>query len=186
MTVNDLLLFTFMFGFQLILFLVLSYLILRFFTRSGLLYSTAAAILLAFISVTILSYLLISGSFSTIGSYAVAVFGSGLAVTFAGFLYAFLGPATADRSLASQMLNLLYDMPDCSLTREEIFDRYDSSGFIQKRIEECISENILEESNGSLALTEKGRKIAGFYLHILNNLRLREKPGYREYFRKDR
>jgi hypothetical protein len=184
--VNDLVLFVFIFVFEITMFLLLNYALLRVYPRSGLLHSSAAAILLAVFIVTILSYLLISESFSTIGSYVVAVFGSGLSVIFAGLLYTFLGPATAERSLASHMLNLLYDIPGYSLTREEIFDRYDSKGFVQKRVDECMSENILEENNGTLVLTGKGRKIAGLYRYILNTLRLYERQGYRDYFRRDR
>jgi len=183
--VNDLSIFFLLFLFEIFIFLVLHFLILRFFSKSSLLYSSIVAILLTVSIVTTLSYLFISDQFSAFESYAVSVFGSGLGAIFAGFLYTFLGPATADRSLASQMLSLLNDVPDRCLSREEIFDRYDSRGFIEKRIDECRAENIIEERNGAVILTEKGKKIAQLYLYLLRSLRLREREGYREYFRRD-
>jgi hypothetical protein len=53
------------------------------------------------------SCFLIADYFSTIESHVLSTAGSGLAAIFACGLYTFLGPVTADRSLASQLLVLL-------------------------------------------------------------------------------
>ena len=110
MLVNDIALFCFLFLFQIISFLVLHFIILRLFANKNLLYSSAVTILLSIVILTLLSYFLIFDLFSAIESFALSVIGSGLATIFACGLYTFLGPVTADRSLACHLFILLYNM----------------------------------------------------------------------------
>jgi hypothetical protein len=178
---NDLLLFCCLFLLQTITFLGAQFAILRLFANERLLYSSVAAIIISVAFITLLSYFLVSDYFSGIESFAVSLLGSGLATVFGCSLYTFLGPATADRSLASHLLILLYNMPGGS-SREEILLRFNPSGFIEKRIDECKKENIIADQNGTLILTEKGKIIARVYNFLLCFLRLRERNAYIEYF----
>jgi hypothetical protein len=104
---NDIVLFISLFLFQILFFFLLHVIVLRIFSKSNILYSSTLTIFLSVLSVTLLSYAFISGHFSSPESYAVSAAGSGLAAIFACGLYTFLGPATADRSLACQLLVFL-------------------------------------------------------------------------------
>lgn len=164
-------------------FLILHYFILRGFLKTSLLHCSIAAAFLAVGAVTVFSYYILSGLFSSIETYAVAAAGSGLAVLFASGLYTFLGPATADRSLACQMLVYLYEKPGGRIGREELLGKFDPGDFVEKRIEECRMEGILVDEGGSVVLTDKGRSVAKPYVYLIRLLRLRERAGYVQYFR---
>jgi hypothetical protein len=179
---NDLLLFSSLFLFQLLFFFLLHIVILRIFAKSNILYTSASAVFLSVLSVTVLSYFLVSCLFSTPQSYAVSAAGSGVAAVFACGLYTFLGPATADRSLACQLLVFLYSKAGTACRREDLNLRFDSTGFIEKRIDECKKEDIIEDINGTMVLTEKGKRIARVYIFLLRSLGLRERSDYKEYF----
>ncbi|MEW6145803.1 MAG: hypothetical protein AB1598_12380 [Thermodesulfobacteriota bacterium] len=182
MILNDLALFSSLFLFQILLFCLLQIVILRIFAEINILCSSAVAVVLSVSSVTILSYFLVSGLFSTPQSYAVSAAGSGAAAVFACGLYTFLGPATADRSLACQLLVFLYGRAGTAYGLEELNLRFDSLGFIEKRINECRREDIIEDFNGTVVLTEKGKRIAKVYIFLLRSLGLRERSDYKEYF----
>jgi hypothetical protein len=182
---NDLALFSSLFLFQIIFFFLLHIVILRIFAKSNILYSSVSAVFLSVSLVTILSYFLVSGLFSTPQSYAVSAAGSGAAAVFACGLYTFFGPATADRSLACQLLVFLYSKTGTACMREELYLRFDSLGFLEKRIKECREEDIIEDDNGTIVLTEKGKRIALVYIFLLRSLGLRERNDYREYFPND-
>ena len=179
----DILLFFCLFFLDIICFLLLHFISLRLFRNIGLLYSSAWALCLSVLLVAFASYFLVSGWFSTFNSYTLSVLGSGLAAIFAGWLYTFLGPATADRSLASHLLVLLYNAEGAGSTREDIYRRYNPEEFVEKRIDECRQEKLITERNGSIVLTEKGKSITRIYLFLLSWLRLRGRDGYVEYFR---
>lgn len=185
MLLNDLVLFISLFLFQILFFLLLHVIVLRIFAKSNILYSSALTIFLSVLSVTLLSYVFISGLFSSPESYAVSAAGSGMAVIFACGLYTFLGPATADRSLACQLLVFLSGKPGARCRREEIYRLFDPAGFIEKRIDECKKENIIDELNEIITLTDKGKRIAKAYIFLLRSLGLRERNDYKEYFPND-
>ena len=182
MILIDLFLFFTLFLFQLIFFFLLHLIVLRIFTKSSMLYSSTVAVFLSVSSVILLSYFLVSGQFSSRESYAVAAAGSAMAAIFACGLYTFLGPATADRSLACQLMVFLSGKPGAECRREEIHRSFDSADFIEKRIDEFRKEDIIEDHIESIKLTDKGRRIASVYRFLLRTLGLRERSGYRTYF----
>lgn len=182
---TDLSLFFALFLFQMIFFFFLHFIILRIFAKSNILYSSTITALVSVLSVTLLSYFLVSGVFSSPESYAVAAAGSGVAAIFACGLYTFLGPATADRSLACQLMVFLSGKPGAECRREDLYNRFDSADFIEKRIEEFKKENIIEDRIESIILTDRGRRIAAVYAFLLRSLGLRERNDYREYFPND-
>jgi len=75
--------------------------------------------------------------------------------------------------------------PGTECRREDLYNRFDSAGFIEKRIEEFKKENIIEDRVESIILTDRGRRIAAVYIFILRSLGLRERSDYREYFPND-
>ncbi len=174
-----------LFVFQIVFFFLLHFIILRIFDKSNILYSSTLTVFLSVFSVTLLSYFLVSDNFSSPASYAVAAAGSGMASILASWLYTFLGPATADRSLACQLMVFLSGRPGAECRREEIYSRFDSADFIEKRIEEFSKENIIEDRADSIVLTDKGKRIAAVYIFILRSLGLRERNDYRAYFPND-
>lgn len=182
MILIDLLLFFILFLFQLIFFFLLHIVVLRIFTKSDILHSSTITTLLSVSSVTLLSYFLVSGLFSSPESYAVAAAGSAIAAIFACGLYTFLGPATADRSLACQLIVFLSGKPGAECRRQDLYNRFSSADFIEKRIEEFKKENIIEDRLDIIILTERGRRIAAVYIFLLRSLGLRERNGYRAYF----
>lgn len=186
MILNDLALFFCLFLLQILFFFLLHVVILRIFTKNNILHSSALTVFLSVLPVTILSYYLVSDLFSTRGSYAVAAAGSGIAAIFACGLYTFLGPATADRSLASQLLVFLCGRAGAECRRKELYNRFDSAGFIEKRIDECKKEDIIEDLGETIVLTERGKRIARVYIFLLRFLGLRERDDYKEYFPSDR
>ncbi len=185
MLLNDLALFFSLFLFQIFFFLLLHFVILRIFAKSNLLYSSVFTSILSVVLVALLSYFLVSDLFSTPESYAVSAAGSGIAAIFACGLYTFLGPATADRSLACQLLVFLSNKAGAECRREELYHRFDPVGFIEKRIDECRKENIIEDCDETIVLTDKGKRIARVYIFLLRSLGLRERNDYKEYFPND-
>lgn len=185
MLLNDIVLFISLFLFQILFFFLLHVIVLRIFAKSNILYSSTLTIFLSVLSVTLLSYAFISGLFSSPESYAVSAAGSGLAAIFACGLYTFLGPATADRSLACQLLVFLSEKTGAECRREELYRLFDSQGFIEKRIDECRKENIIVDPGETIILTDKGKRIAGIYKFLLRSLGLRGRNDYKEYFPKD-
>ncbi len=185
MILTDITLFFSLFLSQLISFFLLHIIILRIFAKNNLLYSSTITVLLSVPSVTLLSYYLVSGFFSSRESYAVAAAGSTLAAVFACGLYTFLGPVTADRSLACQLMVFLAGRPGAEYRREEIYNRFDSADFIEKRLDEFRKENIIDERVEPIILTDKGRRITAVYIFLLRSLGLRERSDYREYFPND-
>jgi hypothetical protein len=117
---TDLSLFFALFIFQMIFFFFLHFIILRIFAKSDILYSSTITALVSVSLVTLLSYFLVSGVFSSPESYAVAAAGSGVAAIFACGLYTFLGPATADRSLACQLMVFLSGKPGAECRRVDL------------------------------------------------------------------
>ncbi len=185
MILTDLFLFCSLFLFQILFFFLLHVIVLRIFVKRNILYTSTLTIILSVLSVTFLSYALVSGLFSSPESYAVSAAGSGLAAIFACGLYTFLGPATADRSLACQLLVFLSGKPGAECSREELYRLFDPAGFIEKRIDECKVENIIEDPGKTIILTDKGKRIARIYEFLLSSLRLRGRNGYKEYFPND-
>ncbi len=75
MLLNDLVLHISLFLFQILFFFLLHVIVLRIFAKSNILYSSTLTIFLSVMSVTLLSYVLISGLFSSTESYVVAAAG---------------------------------------------------------------------------------------------------------------
>ncbi|HML94765.1 MAG TPA: hypothetical protein PKC29_04985 [Thermodesulfobacteriota bacterium] len=167
------------------LFFVFHIFALRTFRNRNLLYCAAASALAATGAVTLAGYFFLSEMFSSPGAWAVSLAGSALASLFACGLYTFLGPATADRSLACQMLVALRESPGGKGTRDGLFRGFNPDGFIEKRIGECREESLLTGAGGELVLTEKGRKLADKYIFLLGLLGLKERAGYVQYFTTD-
>ena len=161
MVVYDIALFCFLFLIQIVVFLLLHFVTLRVFADKNLLYTSAFTALSSVVLVTISSYFLISDWFSTFESYALSVTGSGIAAIFASGLYTFLGPVTADRSLASQLLVFLFSKEGAVCSREELFHRFDSADFIEKRIDEFRKEYIIKDINETIILREKVKGLQG-------------------------
>ena len=182
---GDLALFALLFILQIGLFLISHCIVLRSFRKRNLLYCAAASAFAATGIAILFGYFLFSGMFSSGGAWAVSITGSALASLFACGLYTFLGPVTADRSLACQMLVSLRESPGGKGTREKLLRGFDPDGFVEKRIDECKEEAILVEADGELALTEKGQKLADKYIFLLQLLRLKERAGYVQYFTTD-
>ena len=181
----DLILFGCLFISQIFIFFFLQIIVLRLFPNKDLLYSSVFTAFLSVLIAMILSYFLIAEYFTSKESYVISVVGSGLAAIFASGLYTFLGPVTADRSLASQLLVFLSTMPDSRTTKDNVFKSYNSNGFMEKRFEECRKEQIITETTETVALTKKGKKFAKVYIFLLNALSLRNRVEYRHYFRND-
>ncbi|MFI5323198.1 MAG: hypothetical protein ACHQ6U_06640 [Thermodesulfobacteriota bacterium] len=179
---NDIALLCFLFLIQIIVFFLLHIVILRVFAAKNILYTSAFTAVLSVAIVTLSSYFLVSDWFSTIESYALSVTGSGISAIFACGLYTFLGPVTADRSLASQMLVFIFNKAGTECRREELYHRFDAAGFIEKRINECTKENVAEDLNETVVLTERGKRLAKVYIFLLRTLGLRERNDYKEYF----
>lgn len=165
-----------------IFFFLLHLIVLRIFAKSNVLHSSTITVFLSVLSVTLLSYFFVSGLFSSPESYAVAAAGSAVAAIFACGLYTFLGPATADRSLACQLMVFLSGRPGAECRREEIYRRFDPVDFIEKRIDEFKKEDIIEDRVESIILTGKGRRIASVYIFLIRSLGLRARNDYRAYF----
>ncbi len=176
-------LFVMLFVLQLALFFVIHCFVLRAFRKRNLLYCAAASAFTATAAVTVLGYFLFARMFSSPGAAAVSLAGSALASLSTCGLYTFLGPATADRSLACQMLVTLRESPGGRIARENLLRGFDPDGFVEKRIDECREEAILADAGGELILTEKGRKLADKYIYLLRLLRLKERAGYVQYFK---
>ncbi len=185
MLVIDLALLCLLLLFQIIVFLLLHFVTLRVFAAKNLLYASVSTVVISVALVAVSSYFLISDWFSTFESYALSVAGSGIGAIFACGLYTFLGPLTADRSLASQLLVFLYKKAGSECSREELYHRFDSAGFIEKRIDECEKEAIIEDFGETVKLTEKGKRIARGYIFLLRSLGLRERKEYKQYFRNE-
>ncbi len=182
---GDLALFALLFILQAGLFFIFHLLALRTFRKRNLLYCSAASAFVATGVAILIGYFLFSEMFSSAGAWAVSVAGSALASLFACGLYTFLGPATADRSLACQMLVTLRESPGGKGTRDMLFRGFNPDGFVEKRIDECKEEAVLVEAGGELVLTEKGQKLADKYIFLLRLLRLKERAGYVQYFTTD-
>jgi hypothetical protein len=180
---RDVALFVMLFVLQLAFFFVFHCFVLRTFRKRNLLYCAAASAFAATAAVIVIGYFLFARMFSSSGAAAVSLVGSALASLSTCGLYTFLGPATADRSLACQMLVTLRECPGGSSTREKLLRGFNPDGFVEKRIDECKEESILVEAGGELVLTEKGQRLADKYIFLLRLLRLRERAGYVQYFK---
>ena len=179
---GDLALFALLFVLQIGLFFIFHSIVLRTFRKRSLLYCAAGSAFAATGIAIVIGYFLFSGMFSSEGAWAVSITGSALASLFACGLYTFLGPATADRSLACQLLVALRESPGAKGTRDILFRGFNPDGFVEKRIDECKEEALLVEAEGGLVLTEKGQKLADKYIFLLRLLRLKERAGYVQYF----
>ncbi|MCC6712268.1 MAG: hypothetical protein IT344_02800 [Candidatus Dadabacteria bacterium] len=181
----DIALFGLLFVLQTGLFFVFHIFALRTFRNRNLLYCAAASAFAATGVAIFVGYSFLPRMFSSPGAWAVSLVGSAAASLFACGLYTFLGPATADRSLACQMLVALRESPGGKGARDGLFRGFNSDGFVEKRIDECREEALLIEAGGELVLTEKGRKLADKYIFLLGLLGLKERAGYVQYFTTD-
>jgi len=182
MFITDLLLFFTLLIAHIMLFLITHWIILRRFTRDNIICSFLMATFLSVTLISLLSYVFISSFFSSFSCYIISMIGTALSAIFAFGLYAFLGPITADRSLACQLIILLnkFDAPGESL--DNIQRRFDQTNFIQKRIDECKMGGIVQEINGKIFLSKKGSELAQIYIFLLNWLNIKNRKEYKEYF----
>ncbi len=160
---TDVLLFFGIFGMCGAFFIVFHILALRLHDTRRLLVFLMGIYLFSALVATVLSRYLIAGYFSSFDCYVIANLGAVLAGFFAAFLYAFLGPATADRSLTAHMLLHLLAKPEFEAEKHILESEYVAGNFFSKRYAECISAGILLERDGVVKLTPKGRRIARLY-----------------------
>ncbi len=153
-------------------FSVLHLLALRYHDTSRLLVFLMLTYLFSAALATAVSRFFLAGYFSSSACYLVANVGAVVAGFFAAFLYAFLGPATADRSLTAHLLIHLLGKPHLRAQKSELENEYVAENFFSKRYSECINARILEEDGEIVALTAKGARIARLYLLQLKLLGL--------------
>jgi len=182
MFVNDLLLFCFLLILHIMLFLFTHWIILRCFTKDNIIYSFLTATFLSVSLISLLSYVFISSFFSSFSCYMISMIGTALTAIFAFGLYAFLGPITSDRSLACQLIILLSRLDARGESFDNIQRRFNQTGFIQKRIDECKVGGIVQETNGKFFLSKKGKKLAQIYIFLLGWLNIKNRNEHREYF----
>lgn len=169
---SDLLLLLVLLGMCGLSFLGLHVLALRLYDPKRLLVFLLGTYLLAATGASILGYFWLSGRFSSPSAFWVACAGAVLAGLFAAMLYAFLGPATADRSLTAHFLVYLLSRPGRAARPEEIAAAFDSDGFLAKRYAECNAAGILSIGPERIRLTAKGSWLARLYALQLRALGL--------------
>ena len=141
----------------------------------------AGMISVSVVIVSLGSWFFLSRFFSNFEAYLLANTGAALAAVFTCGLYAFLGPVTADRSFAVQMVMFLYKSKR-PYSRQEIIERLDTSPILEKRYEECMRAKIMKEENGQIILTKKGRRVGWLYALIFDGLNLSNRSQYKNYF----
>jgi len=127
---------------------------------------------------SLLCYWVFADQFSSPGTYAVANTGAVVAACFAGFLYIFLGPATADRSLTAHLLVYLYRSANGPCSEKDILEAYSPRVFLEKRYRECRRAGLLERSDGMLTLSVKGKCVAAMYDRLLRVLALEKREEF--------
>ena len=109
--------------------------------------------------------------------------GAALAAMFTCGLYAFLGPLTADRSFAAQLIMFLYDS-NKNWEKKDILYRFNNEAVLEKRLDECLRAKLIDKKEGNLLLTPKGKKLAWCYQWLFNALNLSRRLQYKNYFLK--
>jgi len=176
--VTDLALFLVLFGVHLAAFALLHVVGLRTHLPNRILTYLAGTYLLGAILAGALGKAVLAPGFSHPAAYAMAHAGAALAGFFAAALYAFLGPATADRSLTAHLLVYLLDSPGYRRSRAAVLEAYSATDFLEKRYEECLGAALLEEDDDAVQLTPKGVLVARLYARMLRSLALDARSEY--------
>lgn len=121
--------------------------------------------------------------FSSEAVFYVAITGMWIAGFFAAGLYAFLGPATADRSCTAHFLMLLRAQADHSHDAQRLIDRFDGRAFMRKRFKECLQARLICWEDGHVSLTDKGRCVARLYAAQLSSFHLDQRHEFDDPFR---
>ncbi len=97
-----------------------------------------------------------------------------LSALFYGFL--FLGYLefyfTAERSITFRMLMIMDKQPQHTITREEIFNKYDVPGIIDKRLEDLKYGGYIADKDNKYNLTTKGKITLSIYKFAIDFLHL--------------
>jgi hypothetical protein len=122
-----------------------------------------AAIGISAIVGAVLVWLVMGPVFSSDGAKAVACVGG--AISFAGYaaLYNLLGPTSVDRSISAHILNIIYQAPAHTMTKEELFSVYTHSDVLEKRLAECAEIGMIVRQGQQITLTASGRRMGQFY-----------------------
>ena len=169
-------------GMHLASFLVIQWLVARFLVRRHLLPVSTGVALVTAGAVSIAGWFTLPAFFSSKEALVLALVGSATTSLFAAGLYSFLGPITADRSCASQMLQFFVDSGR-GLSREAIQHAFDADGFVDKRIVECLDGGLIRDEGGVFVLTPRGQRLAAVYRFLSSLLALESMSEYRPYFR---
>ena len=178
---TDLSFFFLIYFFCLAVFVFLHWIALRSYDSKSVLIYIAGIIIVSVLIASALSWIWISKFFSSFEVYVLANTGAALAAVFTCGLYAFLGPVTADRSIAVQLVIFLYNSKQGE-SKEEISRRFNTRAVLDKRYEECLRAKIIKEQDGQITLTPKGQRIAQIYLLMLQGLGLLKRSQYKNYF----
>lgn len=82
------------------------------------------------------------------------------ALLFLGYLEFYF---TADRSITFRMLMIIDHEPKQSINRQQMFQRYDVSNIINRRLEDLVYGGYLEKQGNQYVLTHKGRMTLQVY-----------------------
>jgi hypothetical protein len=89
------------------------------------------------------------------------------------FSYGSMGPIMADRSVSVFLLILLNENETGKLSGHEMANYLGGHAMFDKRFEEHADVGAITVDEDTLAITDKGRRIAVFYTFILNVLKLK-------------
>ncbi len=160
------------------LFVVFHVIALRLHDTRRLLVYLLSTYLLAAAAGTGLAYWLLADLFSSPNCYWIANLGAVVAGFFAAGLYAFLGPATADRSLTAHLFVFLLSQPGSRMAEADLREAYSAENFFAKRFEECTAAGLLRVADGQVELTGKGRAFARLYRFQLEMLGLNRRDQH--------
>lgn len=118
--------------------------------------------------------------------WKVANLGGCVSGFFAAGLYAFLGPATADRSSAAQMLQILLRQHPNPVAPELFARDFATEEFMVKRLEEFRMAGLIEQDLTSVRMTPAGLRFARLYRLLQDGLSLKTRDEYVPYFRSER
>lgn len=179
---NDVVLFFACLGLGLVLYAVLQTVGLRAHRPQRLLCYLLAVYLTSAALATILSAIWLRPAFSSHASYCVAATGTIVAGFFAAGLYAFLGPATADRSCTAHFLLLMRRKPGHAFSAEQLISQFDGRVFMEKRFDECLRARLIQREQDRVLLTDKGLWMARLYAAQLSGLRLDQRDEFDDSF----
>lgn len=79
---------------------------------------------------------------------------------------------TAERSITCRMLMIMGKQPEHTITRDEMFKKYDVPGIIDKRLSDLEYGGYIKQHDNQYTLTSKGKLTLGIYRFSIDFLRL--------------